>query len=212
MIEQARISRDSGPVAPQQGSSPSKAEAEGKRDEFREAMRQDPGQGQGENKSAEDRQKMAAEKGDMPSPFSGDALLRGLGASFAPLETQAAAPAPAQDAATLATELAERILVNTDNRAAGGEVRISLKDAVLPNTEIILRQEGERLMVQLASNNPASLETLRLAQNDLRDKLLALGRDISVEVLDSRDQEDGNSSGYSDGRSRGLDYFTEGEG
>jgi hypothetical protein len=178
-------------------------------------MRQDAGKGKtggetegeggehGQRRASKDEKDAAA----MPPPFSGDALLRSLGASHAPLETQAAEPAYAQDAPRLATELAERILVNADNRAAGGEVRISLKDAVLPDTQIILRQEGERLIVQLASGNLASLEVLRLAQNDLRDKLLALDRDIFVEVLDSRNQQDGDSSGHSGGRSRGLEYF-----
>jgi type III secretion system needle length determinant len=147
----------------------------------------------------------------MPSPFSGDALLRGLGGSFIPLETQAAAPVPAPDVPALAAELVERILVNTDNQAAGGEVRITLKDSVLPDTEIILRQDGERLVVQLASSNFASLEALRLAQDDLRDKLLALGRDVSIEVLDSRNSKDGEDSGHPGARSRGLDFFTENE-
>jgi type III secretion system needle length determinant len=145
------------------------------------------------------------EKADpaLPPPFSGDALLRGLGGSYALLETQAAA----SDAPALAAELAERILVDADNRIAGGEVRITLKESVLPDTEILLRQEGERLVVQLASGNPASLDALRLAQEDLRDKLLALDRDVSVEVLDNRNQENGDS-GHSGRRSRGLDYFS----
>ena len=223
MINQAKIGPEAEPAAPLKGSSPSMAEAEGKRDEFREAMRQDPGNDkpEGENETGrpgvEYSNKTTArdEKGEaaaIPPPFSGDALLHSLGASFVPLETQAVAPALTQDTSSLATELAERILVNVDNRAAGGEVRISLKDAVLPDTEIILHQEGERLLVQLASGNPASLEVLRLTQNDLRNKLLALGQDISVEVLDNRDQEDGDRSRHSGGRSRGLDYFTESEG
>jgi hypothetical protein len=103
--------------------------------------------------------------------------------------------------------------VNTDNRAAGGEVRIALKDSVLPDTEIILRQEGERLVVQLVSGNSVSLDALRLAQEDLRGKLLALDQDVSVEVLDSRNRENGDSghSGHSGRRSRGLDYFPESE-
>jgi hypothetical protein len=148
-----------------------------------------------------------------PPPFSGDALLRSLGGSYAPLEIQAAssiAPSAPPDAAALATDLAERILVNTDNRAASGEVRITLKDSVLPDAEILLRREGERLVVQLVSGNPASLDALRLAQEDLRGKLLALDRDVSVEVLDNRERENGEG-GHSGRRSRGLDYFPESE-
>ncbi|MDR0466700.1 MAG: hypothetical protein LBH94_05025 [Deltaproteobacteria bacterium] len=209
--------RDAGAAAPRRGalsSTPSRAEAEGKRDEFREAVRQDAGKDKPGSEGEKDDLKMVSrdEQSEvaMPPPFSGDALLRGLGASFAPLETLTATPVLTRDAAALATELAERILVNANNRA-GVEVRISLKDSVLPDVEIILRQDGERLVVRLVGGNPASLDVLRLSQNELRDKLLALGRDISVEVQDSRNMEAGDN-GHSDRRSRGLDYFTESEG
>jgi hypothetical protein len=260
MIDKTNSIRAAEPPAPRQESSLSRAEAEGKRDEFREAMRQDaeksglPGKSEGGSGSeaevnglakaevngltkaerkelaeaevnglpeaegkelaeADRKLKTRDEKTDSTPPplFSGDALLRGLGASYAPLETQAAAPSSApgasSDAPALAADLAERILVNTDNRAAGGEVRITLKDSVLPDTEILLRQEGERLVVQLVSGNPASLDALRLAQEDLRSKLLALDRDASVDVLDSRNPEQGDG-GHSGRRSRGLDYFS----
>jgi type III secretion system needle length determinant len=208
------------------------AETEGKGSEFREAVRQDAeksgisGKPEGKPESrfkseaegeelAEAGRKMGArdEKADsaLSPSFSGDALLRALGGSYAPLETQAVAPSSApgasSDAPALAADLAERILVNTDNRAAGGEVRITLKESVLPDTEILLRREGEHLVVQLVSGNPASLDALRLAREDLRDKLLALDRDISVDVLDNRNQEQGDS-GHSGRRSRGLDYFS----
>jgi len=147
----------------------------------------------------------------LPPPFSGDALLRNLGDAYAPLDTQDTASRPVRDALTPATELAERILVNADNRAVDGEVRITLKEVVLPDTEIILRKEGDLLLVQLASGNPASLDALRQAREDLREKLLALNRKITVEVLDSRTREDGGDSGHAGGRSRGLEYLTDSE-
>ena len=216
MIDQKKIGHTAEPTALRQDSSPSRIEAEGKRDEFRDALHRDAGKDEHGCEGEEDGLKMAAkdEKNEapMPPPFSGDALLRGLGASFAPLESQATEPVVAsRDASALATELAERILVNTDNRTGGGEVRISLKESVLPDTEIIMRQEGERLVVHLVSGNHASLDVLRLAQSDLRDKLLVLDHAVSVDVLDSRDQQGGDRSGHSSGRSRGLDYFTESE-
>jgi hypothetical protein len=220
--------------APRPSSGLSVTEAEGNGNEFRAAMRQDaeksgiPGKLEGElasrfgsetdgDEAAEAGRKIGAREGKtdpaLPPPFSGDALLHSLGVSYAPLETQAApfiAPNAPPDAAALAAELAERILVNTDNRAAGGEVRVTLKDSVLPDTEIILRQEGERLVVQLVSGNSASLDALRLAREDLHGKLLDPDRDVSVEVLDKREQESGDS-GHSGRRSRGLDYFSESE-
>ena len=213
MINPAKINRAAETADPRQGAL-SATEAEGRRDEFREAMRQNEGKDKTRNKDAilEAGQGMKVmdenDEASLPPPFSGDALLRGLGTSYAPLETQAIAPGIVQEASALATELAERILVNADSRTAGGEVRITLKDSVLPDTEIILRQEGERLTVLLASGSPASLAVLRQAQEDLRSKLLALDRDISVDVLDNRAQEDGGGSGHPGGRSRGLEYFT----
>ena len=208
MVDPARIGHGAEQTVSRQGAPASSGEAEGKRDELRQAMREDVDKDKPEDEAAQaQREKNAkGEKGELPPPpFSGDALLRGLGASYAPLEAQP------QGAASLAAELAERILVNTDSRAADGEVRITLKDSVLQDTEIILRQEGGRLVVQLMSGNPASLEALRLAQDDLRNKLMAPDRDIHVEVLDSRSREGGEGSGHSGARSRGLDYFSESE-
>ena len=215
MIDPAKIGQAPEPAVSCHEASLSQQEAEGRKDEFRGAMRQDAEKSRPEGDARQVRREMGGreERGEapMPPPFSGDALLRGLGASYTPIEAQQAAAPGSQDASTLAAELAERILVSTDNRAGGSEVRIALKDSVLQDTEIILRREGERLVVQLASGNPASLDALRLAQDDLRNKLLALDRDISVEVLDSRDREGEDESGHSHGRSRGLDYFTESE-
>ena len=213
MIDPAYARSGAAPAVSGQGTPPSREEAEGKEDEFREAMQRDTEKNKPGDEGAETRRgKDAREEknGTASPPFSGDALLRSLGGSYTPLGTQATASS-AQNVPVLAAELAESILVNADNRATGGEVRITLKDSVLQDTEIILRQEGERLVVQLASGNAASLDALRRAQDDLRNKLLALGRDVSVEVLDSRNREDEGSSGYSDGRSRGLDYFSASE-
>ena len=239
MIDPAKITRTAEPASLRQGAL-SLAEAEGKKDEFLAIMRRDEGEGErgselalkpeSESESEPGSKNLEAglqmrpkgetgkdetgkETGDpcLPPPFSGDALLRGMGSAYVPLETGAAETGHVQDTPALATELTERILVNTDNRVAGGEVRITLRQAVLPDTEIILRQEGERLVVQLVSGNPASLEALRSAQDDLRNKLLALDRDASVEVLDNRAREEERGSGHSGGRSRGLDYFTESE-
>ncbi|MCL2029122.1 MAG: hypothetical protein FWG97_01705 [Deltaproteobacteria bacterium] len=187
-----------------------RGEAEGKRDDFRKAMQEDAGQDRPEEESAPAGRGKSAEKGEepLPPPLSGDALLRGLGSSYAPLEAAPAVPA-AQDAPDLlAAEMAERILVNADPRAEGGEVRIVLKDSVLLDAEIILRQEGGRLAVQLVSGNPASLEILSLAMGDLRKKLRALDRDVSVEVLDRRGRGGGDGSGHG----RGSDYSDGNEG
>ena len=209
MINPAIIGSGPEPPASRPEAPLSRGEAEGKSDEFRTAMRpeNDPPEDErapaGRGASAREEK---GETGPTPPPLSGDALLRGLGPSYAPLE--AGAPALAREAPALAAELAERIMVNADNRAGDGEVRIVLKNSVLPDSEIILRQEGGRLVVQLMSGNPASLNVLGLAVGDLRKKLQPLDQDVSVEVLDSRNR----GGGRNDGRSRGLDYFDGNEG
>lgn len=217
----------------------SKSEADGRGNEFREAMRDAPDKSNesGSKKdSAVNADKTSADpKSDLKSDlksglksdkdgldtrsgmntgeaplFSGDALLRSLGSSYASSTQAVQTAGPVTDTQALAADLAERILVNTDNKAGSGEVRIALKDSVLPDTEIILRQDGNRLVVQLASGNASSLQTLHAAQRDLQDKLQSLGMESSVEVLDSRG--DGTADQGQDRRSRGLDYMEHDQG
>ena len=268
MINPSGIGPKRGLGASLPGSSPSMAEAEGRRDEFREAMQNNQDVGADEENrpqtcpkkennlresslrsgdadrgaalkdaDGESRQRSGhagadeearlkrghKDEGNAPPPppsFSGDALLHSLGKAYSTLETQTSSSAGVQNLSTLASDLAERILVNTDKQTEGGEVRITLKDSLLPDTEIILSQDEDRMSVRLASGNPASLETLRLAQADLQGKLLALGLDVSVEVQDNRERDfsgngsgsqgrEGDGSGHHNARSRGLDYFKE---
>jgi type III secretion system needle length determinant len=211
MIKPAEIGNEAKLDVHRHGVAPSKAEAEGRSSEFREAMQKGTAKDtDGDTLEEACRKSDAKKENEAPlsSPFSGDALLRSLGQAYTPLETQTAAAYNTRDIQPLAAELAERILVNLDNRVEGGEVRVTLKESLLPDTEIILRKEGDRLTVQLVSANPASLETLRLAQNTLLDKLLALGRDVSVEVTDNQAGEN-SGSGHPGARSRGLDYLPE---
>ncbi|MDR2504450.1 MAG: hypothetical protein LBD82_08755 [Deltaproteobacteria bacterium] len=189
----------------------SAAEAEGSREEFREAMRGGEKDGAAEDEGEKPRERLGG--ADAPPPLSGDALLRGLGLAGLPPQGSGAAElagvsgaaSGGSESAVLAAELAERILVNADHNAGGGEVRISLKNSVLPDTEIILRREGAALVVQLASGNVSSLHTLQAARADLQDRLQSLGMDASVEVLDGRGGE-GGADGRGE-RSRGLDYI-----
>jgi type III secretion system needle length determinant len=142
---------------------------------------------------------------DGPPLFSGDALLRGLGENYALLATDAVS-SPGLPEQSLATELVERILVaRADQAGESREVRISLKESVLPDTEIILRRDGEKLIVSLLTDNASSHQVLLRAQRDLHEKLLALDAEATVEVL----WRDGGQTGddASSGRSRGLDYL-----
>lgn len=144
--------------------------------------------------------------------FSGENILRSMSGYSAAGQAEQTAPA-GQAAATenLASEIAERILVSeTDKSGNTAEVRISIKDSVLPDTEIIVRREGERLNVVLLTANAASHRTLLEAEPALRELLLKQGdrkeEDLSVEVAMREDgrQDDGGQ----ERRSRGLDYLS----
>jgi type III secretion system needle length determinant len=183
---------------------------------FREAVREDgvkAGKHGGEH--ATDAGGEAGEEPGLNTPaalsatLSGDALLRGLGDNYAPLTGEAAEIGP--DRPVLASELLERILVGkTEQAGETGEVRLTLKESVLPDTEIILRREGEKLIVTLVTDNAASYRILQQTRQDLHEKLLALQDDASVEVsFQDGSQEEGGQSGgeASPRRSRGLDYY-----
>ena len=81
------------------------------------------------------------------------------------------------------------------------EVRITLKESILPDTEIRLVQESGRLQVRFVSNTPESLDRIashqRVLQAALNQKLP--GRDVVVSVQTNVD----SSSDNPDGRSRG---------
>jgi type III secretion system needle length determinant len=223
-MEKVRSDGAAAAPAPPRGRGASRTEAEKNRDLFRAAV-------QGEENNGTERRDAAGEKSGKPleeacgetldeklqaelllegaeAPlFSGDALLRALGGSFSPVDAAGAetvadgAPQPQ----VLAKELAERILVSAAPSDGRSEVRISLKDSVLPDTEITIRWEGDSLIVRLSSGDPSSLRALRATQDDLLERLAVLGRDARVELLDS-----GASGGDdSDRRSRGLEYVNE---
>ncbi|MDR2488975.1 MAG: hypothetical protein LBD42_05745 [Desulfovibrio sp.] len=205
MMDKVHSSGTAPGAAPAKGKGSSREEVERHGDAFREAMRD--GEQPGE------KPKNAPQGLEDVPPFSGDALLRAMGGSFSPVEgAVAAAPDTAPEVSALADGLAERILVSADHAEGRGEVRISLKDAVLRDTEIMLRWEGEELIVHLSSGDPSSLRALWAAREGLRDRLEALGRETRVEVRDKGADGGDADAGASGGRSRGLDYLGEERG
>jgi type III secretion system needle length determinant len=144
-----------------------------------------------------------------PPLFSGDALLNSMGANYAPREAGApVAPSPDTDTRPLAAELVERILVARDEQARGsGEVRIQLKNSLLPDTEIVLRREEGKLVVVLNTGSPASEQVLRGEIHNLRNKLQELEPDAQVEARLRENGGERDEPGQSSRRSRGLDYM-----
>jgi type III secretion system needle length determinant len=224
MIDSAKSAN--GPGAAASGSSPRderKKVPESLSSSFREAMSEDGaktakhGGGRGTDSGGEatgliggDEEPGLNTPAVLSAALSGDALLQGLGGNYAPLTGAAEISA---DKPALASELLERILVaKTEQAGDTAEVRLTLKESVLPDTEIILRREGEKLIVSLVTDNVASYRILQQTRQDLHEKLLALGDDgtsVEVNLQDRSGQEEGGQAGgeSSSHRSRGLDYY-----
>ncbi|WP_142848233.1 type III secretion HpaP family protein [Telmatospirillum sp. J64-1] len=141
----------------------------------------------------------------LPNPF--DLLRPGTMPSTAP----AAAPSPlaSADLTALADTVAERILVSDENADGSQEVRIQLKENVLPGTEIRLRHEGGRLVVELVCANADSLRFLDSQRDGLSSLLNSRLKDeVQVRVTPAGPGE--GSGQPQDGRSR-EEYLAEDE-
>ena len=96
--------------------------------------------------------------------------------------------------------LAEQILVSSRD-AGEAEVRIRLRDGVLPDTEIRLTRElSGRLVVRVVTGDPQTFQTLVSARNDLADAL-STTESRGVAVFVDRNGPDDDAAGR---RSRGL--------
>ena len=120
---------------------------------------------------------------------------------------QATATAHASTISPALTQVAERILVSSQ-QAHGGEVRIKVDSHLLPQTEIRLTQRGGGLMVQMNTASPVSHHVLATEQSNLADLLTRQsGLDVDVQLNYTSEQEQGDPNQ----RSRGLDLIS-GEG
>jgi type III secretion system needle length determinant len=95
-------------------------------------------------------------------------------------------------------EIADRILVAAPQPGQDRqEVRIMLKDSVLPETEIRIVRDGDSMTVNLTTRNADANLFLNTHQADLQTRLTErLGVDIAVSVeYHQPDQQDGHSRG-----------------
>ncbi len=151
-----------------------------------------------------------ADVSPVESEFSGQAILQSMALQPAQAATTLNAPAVASttpaattlDAAqavdALATQIADRILVSEPGMSGTDEVRILLKDSVLPQTEVRFSRDGGTLQVEFVTQSEASFDLLQGHQNALQDRLARkTDQPIKVAVTQSGQQD---ASG--DGRSR----------
>ncbi|MDR2436368.1 MAG: hypothetical protein LBD33_03630 [Puniceicoccales bacterium] len=147
--------------------------------------------------------------------FGGDAILGSLHTSSEFHKAEAAkAEKQVNIIKSVGTEIAERILASTAALNAKQEVRITLKNSVLPSTEIILAKDGKMLSVDFFTSASASASLLSSKQAELRLHLLNTLHDVNdvdVNVYQDTSAESGDSH---DGRSRDEyvgDYDSDGD-
>lgn len=134
------------------------------------------------------------------SPLTvGDAILRGMGAdqvSRTEAPTQATRPNP--DIPSLTREIVDRVLVSKNQLDGQGEVRIQVKENVLPDTEVRVTRQGDHVEIKLVTSTYDSQQNLLHHADSLEQHLKSkLGEGVRVNVaLTDSQQEQG------DGRSR----------
>lgn len=150
----------------------------------------------------------SSDGGDEPATemFSlGDLILQGMS------RKEGAQPAPAAEAAlggadlpldNIVQQVADRILVSPPG-AGGPEVRIMLKDGVLPGAEIRISQHAGQLQIQLVTDSTRSHEIFAQHQAALQQRLSEKLGDYEVVVnvefgSESQPDRDGRSRNQRD--------------
>ncbi|CAM2065487.1 hypothetical protein SCOR_08905 [Sulfidibacter corallicola] len=150
--------------------------------------------------------------GSQSQPQSaGDAILNLLQANR-PVSGAAGAQGPLPPAmrtiAEVADKIVDRILVSDKSLSGDGEVRLMLKDSVLPGTEVRILRHAGALQIQMVTQSTDAYRLLAEKQDNLQAFLTERLNDREVRVeLNFKDQ--GADSGanrqgdqHSDGRSR----------
>lgn len=144
-------------------------------------------------------------------PTPGDSILaalQGTSGMPSPVATLTRTDVIVQTATPQATtfapvQLAERILSAASTANGPAEVRISLKDTVLPDTEIRIQRTGDQLAVLFVTGSDASEQSLAPHLRDLQTTLsqrFAGDVRVGLERPDMGGNAQGNAQG--DGRSR----------
>jgi type III secretion system needle length determinant len=133
-----------------------------------------------------------------------------LGASSVDAAHTASVPAGSAvpRSAEMVEHLVEQILVSHPDQVGDREVRLMVRNSVLPDTEIRLSRGTDGLLsVTLATGRNDAFQTLVAAQVELKQALDAReNREVRLTVVDTRDA--GAEEGGSDRRSRGhMDYY-----
>ena len=173
------------------------------------ADQQTPGAKQAERsdktESFSDRQNPADKEG-LPQSLDAFDIASMIARTHAPLQsaspTAEAAPAPPADLGKIVGEIANRILVSSpsDNPAGTQEIRIQLKESVLPNTEVRIYRHAGSLQVEFLTGSKDSQMFIEQRQPDIQK---ILGERLSNETVNVSVQDSQQTrGGQGDGRSR----------
>jgi type III secretion system needle length determinant len=122
-------------------------------------------------------------QGGEESMSPGDALLQSLQGARVNRQAEGAGSPGQAGLSEAAREIAEKILVSDASAAGKQEVRITLKDSVLPGTEIRISQEENGLRIQLLTRSADSYRLLTQESKGLQEYLSArLGQEVRTEV------------------------------
>ncbi|MDR2721153.1 MAG: hypothetical protein LBB15_02590 [Puniceicoccales bacterium] len=136
--------------------------------------------------------------------FGGDVILSSLltSSEFHRAET-VKAEKQANSIRSIGTEIAEKILASAAALNAKQEVRIMLKNSILPNTEIVLSKDGKMLSVNFFTSASESASLLSSKQAELRLHLLNTLHDVNDVDVNIYQEASTESEDSHDGRSRG---------
>lgn len=96
-------------------------------------------------------------------------------------------------------EVVQRILVSRPE-SGGGEIRLSLNEALLPDAEIRLSLDSDGVLsVVLVAGSAATLQTLGVARGDLQERLEGHGREVRISVTSGAETRDNDANRRSAG-------------
>lgn len=126
----------------------------------------------------------------------GDEILQGVTPKG--LSQQAVVEGPASNRLQqYVDQVAEQILVKTSSSSTDQQVRLVIKQSLLPQTEVLLSRDGAALVVQFVTRSEESSSLLVAHQRFIQEQLSEnLSRPVSVDV--STDQQEGRSRGQRD--------------
>ena len=187
--------------APQQRDDAPKDERVDERDE-----RQQSGDDSGDS-DGNSQQKKKGDPQTKEAQSLGDAILQafgGKGEGQAVAKAEGSQAAGSQSLEGIVQQVADKILVS--DVSGGREVRIFLKDSVLPGTEVRITQNAGKMQVQFVTDSSKSQDLLAQNQAVLQQRL---NDKLSTDVVVSVEMESQGHGDQPQGESRGKQEQTD---